>query len=387
MKKKYRIKIKREVKEFCLALIKEINSVTEIFQNFGINIKPALPNVFTQESIFFECIFSEEREHVLILFKSSGISDFIFTIVDDDVFNYFDKSGSWRKMPVGIRIENSTKINIESCRISGCKPFEIVGNNIELFFNNLSIDIPDQGPTTLEYGIVMSYKVFLERLKIVRDFTRDIIRAYFNFFKTFGVKYDPCSIESKKYTENLQSIKSKMEKYFFDDTTGELEIDEFIENNPIILEQCLNLTSLLHQVELKDLLNKYGQDLKPDLIGFDQNKRQWTIVDYKRAKRTIIKNFGQVRTSFRAEVCDLQAQLRDYREYFQEQTQRIYVREKYGYDIEFPTTIGVIGRVEQMEVRDFNRLREDLAKWIEIIPYNYIYDRFCRFIDTVNKIS
>lgn len=388
MKKKHRVRIKREVKEFCLGLTKEMNSVTETFLSFGIDIKPSLPKVLTQESISFECIFSEDREHILILFKSSDISDFIFTIVEGDVFNYFDKSGLWRKMPAVIKINNSSNTRIDSLRFRGCnKPFEIVGNNSELFFNNLSIDIPLQGPTTLEYVMVMSYHVFLDRLKLVRDFARDIIRGYFDHFKIFGIKYDPHSIEAKQYLKNLQSVKLQMEKYFFDETTQELDIDKFIENNPIILEQCLNLTSLLHQVELKDLLNKYCQDLKPDLLGFDQDKKQWTIVDYKRAKRTIIKNLGRVRTSFKAEVFDLQSQLRDYREYFQEQTQRHYIREKYGCDIEFPTTIGVIGRIDYAEVKDFNRLREDLARWIEIVPYNYIYDRFCRFVDTVNKIS
>jgi len=387
MEDKVKAKVNTKVKQFCYRWIKEIRSISETLSSLGIDIKLSLPHILTQKTIFYECVFSEDRKHVLVLLKSSGNFDYQFTVVKGDVFNYFDKSGLWQKMPVGIKMENCRNIRFGPSAVRGCKPLEIVGDDIELFINNLSIDIPFVGPTMLEYVLVMSYPVFLDRLKSARDLARDIVMGYFKYFQINGIMYSPSSTQASQYKQYLETIKLQMGQLFFNDNIYEREIDKFIENNPIILEHCLDLVLVIHQVELKDLVKKYGQNLKPDLIGYRQDKKQWAIVDYKRAKRTIIKNSGQVRTSFRAEVSDLQAQLKDYREYFQEHIQRQYCKETYGHDIEFPTTIGVIGRIAQTEIKDFNRLQEDLPRWIDIVPYNYMYDRFSRFIDTVNKLS
>lgn len=64
--------------------------------------------------------------------------------------------------------------------------------------------------------------------------------------------------------------------------------------------------------------------------------------------------------------------VRDYVEYFEEKEGRTYFNQKYGEYIENPNSIGIIGVVDENEVKDFNRQEKTLPRWIEIIPYNYL---------------
>ena len=85
--------------------------------------------------------------------------------------------------------------------------------------------------------------------------------------------------------------------------------------------------------ELKNILNKYEHDLKPDLIAFDTLNKKWVVVDYKKAKHKIIKNLHKVRTGFKSDVSNLRNQLKDYLEYFEEEDHRKYVKKTYKIDI------------------------------------------------------
>ena len=139
------------------------------------------------------------------------------------------------------------------------------------------------------------------------------------------------------------------------------------------------------QVILKNILGKYEHDLKPDLIAYDTLNKKWVIVDYKKAKRTIIKNLDRVRSGLRAEVYDLQNQLRDYVEYFDERDHRNYISEKYNLNINYPDSLGIIGNVAVEEQETFNKVIKDLPRWFNVMPYNYLYDSFCNYVNLIEN--
>lgn len=386
MKKRHRVNLKRNIKEFSFSFVKEISSLIQLLRDCNLSVREFLPNIFLEEKISVKAVYSLDKEYVLVILNKHDEPEFSFDLVRGDVFGFLDPTGTWDKWPAAIRVGGSSRVNIDTCTLTGCRPFEMVGNEVEIYLNNLSLNIPYKGTIVIPYALIMSYSVFIERSKYVQDFARDIIHGYVNYANQYGKGLDAQSLEVKNYEESLEDLKAKMKSLFFDETVLEHSIDKFLQENPVILKQCLNLTNLLSQIELKDTCSKYGQNLKPDLIGFDEAQKQWTIVDYKRAKRNIIKNCDTVRASFKAEVTELQAQLRDYKEYFEEETYRCFFKEEYGHLIEFPKTVGIIGRIPSNQEREFNRQREDLPRWFEIIPYNYLYDRYCRFVDTVKRL-
>lgn len=104
-------------------------------------------------------------------------------------------------------------------------------------------------------------------------------------------------------------------------------------------------------------------------------------MDYKKTKRNIIKNLNKVRTGLKAEVHDLKNQLLDYLEYFEEKDHREHILKKYNLDIHYPNGIGIIGNVDEKEQVAFNRLMHNEPKWFKVIPYNYLYDSFCRYVE------
>lgn len=193
------------------------------------------------------------------------------------------------------------------------------------------------------------------------------------------------SSDQSTHMIQLNSLLKKMEYYFFNEQVKELEIDKFIEENAIILERGLNLVKPKSQVVLKDVLGKYGQDLKPDVIAFNEHHKLWTIVDYKRNKRSILKNTDTVRTSFKSEVNDLKAQLRDYKEYFEEEAHRDFVAKTYNLTLKYPTTLGLIGQINDSEIDDFNRQMKDEPRWFNVMPYNYLYENFKRYVELADK--
>ncbi|EEL42577.1 NADH dehydrogenase subunit 2 [Bacillus cereus Rock3-42] len=183
-----------------------------------------------------------------------------------------------------------------------------------------------------------------------------------------------------------EKIKQEMERLFFNETILEQEIDDFISENDVILEQCLGLINPLRQVKLENIHGDNPKDFKPDLIAYDQDNKVWKVVDYKRAKRNIIRNNGKARAYFKAEVTELEAQLDDYLEYFKDKKQQKHFQEKYNYLIEYPGAIGLIGNISNQEEKEFSRIKRRLPRWLDIIPYNYLYERYCRYLETVRQV-
>lgn len=387
LKKNKRVRIKREVKEFAIKFQENIKRQLTLLKSSGININEIFPEIFCKEGISFETIYSVDKEHVLIRMLSADEFEYNFNIVDGDVIDYFDESGTWKRQPVAFRIENCVEVNLKNIKIVGLKPFSLDGE-IFITLDGMEFSLPNDKKMVLEYASIMSYKIFLEKLRDIERFVDNILFTYLNYFKTYNKKLNlNGDTEIKEYKDKLKMVGNEFSKLIHDEKTKELEIDKFIEKNPVILEKGLDIISSIHQVILSDILHEYGQDLKPDVIGFNKYTNGWSIIDYKRAKRSLVKNNGEVRCSFRSEVNDLEAQLRDYKEYFNDTIKRAEFFNKYGVDIEYPDTIGIIGFIEKSEVKQFNRLILDKPKWFNIKTYNYLEEKFCDFINDLVSLN
>lgn len=375
------------LKRFCNEFITKIKENTNILMRLGINILASLPKVFISENISFDCVYSIKREHVLIIFKSNNNKEFNFKTVTEDVFDFLDTTGSWKNSGVGFRINDCTEVSLKDCSINGMKPFEIIGSNIEIFIENLIINVPIRGNVNVEYGIILSMDVMRDRLDEMDYFCSSFVRTFLEYHKLLKINN---SSDKTDLVNGFKKIKLKMEEYFFNEEISEGTIDNFLENNPIVLEQCLNLINSKSQLTLDVLIDpeRFSEkNLKPDLIAYDKFENRWIVVDYKRAKRKIIKNLNNVRSGFKAEVLDLQNQLKDYIEYFDEKEHRNYILEKYNINIEYPSSIGIIGNISKEEITTFNRHKRDLPTWFKVIPYNFLYTKFCDFINISEKIK
>lgn len=252
--------------------------------------------------------------------------------------------------------------------------FEFTGQEGESYIIGITLKSKHQ-TFPVDYSFVFSHTGFVNRVRNIKEFAIDIIKSTIDFNRYRELD------EKRQYMLYLDDLKQQMGELFFDETVGELTIDKFIESNPIILEHGLNLIKPKHQVVLKNILGIYEHDLKPDLIAFDLMEKNWLIVDYKKAKRTIIKNLNKVRTGFKAEVNDLENQLYDYIEYFEEREHREFVNQTYQIPINDPNAIGLIGNVNIQEKPAFTRLMKNKARWFKVIPYNYLFDNFSRYVD------
>ncbi|SHI01112.1 protein of unknown function [Clostridium collagenovorans DSM 3089] len=387
IKKNKRVKIKREVKEFVLKFQENVKRQLTLLKKMDVNINEVFPKIFCNKEMSFEAIYSIDKEHILIRMISSDKFEYKFNLVNGDVIDYFDESGTWSRGPVAFKIQDCFGVNLKNINIIGGKPFSLDGE-IFITLDGMEFSLPNDKRITLEYASIMSYKIFLEKLRNIDIFVDNIIFTYFDYFKTYNEKLN-LSEDTKieEYKNQLKIVGDKFLKLIHDTNTKELEIDSFIEKNPIILEKGLDIITPIHQVVLTDIFEEYGQDLKPDVIGFNKYTNGWSIIDYKRAKRSLIKNNGKVRCAFKSEVNDLEAQLRDYREYFNDSTKRKEFYNKYKVDVEYPDTIGIIGLIDEIEEKQFNRLILDKPKWFNVRTYNYLEKKFKDYIQDSISLS
>ncbi|MGI8372794.1 Shedu anti-phage system protein SduA domain-containing protein [Priestia megaterium] len=333
------------VNGFYNQFLTEINNSKENFKKVGINIGRALPSPFnTNTPISCQVIYSVDRKHLMLNFSKDKDFKFSFYPVMGNVIpgGVISFEGEVETTLSGVTIKNGAS---------------------ELY---------------LDYALCISETRFINYLRDIKKFTRDFISVNWGFYTS--------NKSRSEYIFQLERLRQEMSDLFFNESIDELVLDKFLEDNPIILEQGLNLFKPMHQAVLKNILGIYEHDLKPDLIAFDDSDKMWAIVDYKKAKRNIIKNHQKVRTGFKAEVHSLEDQLRDYREYFEEAEHRKYVKDKYRVEIKYPKAVGIIGNVEESKQVDFNRLVLDKPKWFSLVPYNYLYDNFCRHINMASSL-
>lgn len=337
--------IEYQAAEFSFEFLRELENLKKSLKKFGIDIDEMIPEVFNGENLRIDFVYSFENANVLITFNNpSGKQRLSGTILN----TYFTSTNVFAPFGGGINFGGG-EVVLKNCKI-----------------NNHQID----------YGVAMSYEKMAEKIKNIRAYVSDFASFY----------WVPSNTENREeLIKDLSFLAYKMKELFFDETVSELEIDNFLEKNPVILQRTMHLIPINNQAILKNVLNKYEHDLKPDLIAFDELEKRWVVVDYKRAKRSILKNIGKVREGFKAEVHSLEDQLRDYIEYFDEHEHREFYRRAYGRSIEHPKGIGIIGNVGEEFQTSFNRLLNDKPRWFGVMPYNYIYDSFNNYIDMLKR--
>lgn len=340
--------ISQIVNHFCNELIREVRELRDALKEIGVEIDKMLEEPFSYDTpIRVFSYYSIDRDQYFIVFNKHFEDDFKFISIFGN--------------PIPVHV------------------FDFRGDNVDSRFIKLTLASQKQN-FPIDYSFVFSQSNFSKWIKDIKGLAIEIIKrsiASFEYQK---------NNDRIQYVSYLDSIKEKLGELFFDESVAELTIDKFIEENPVIIEQGLSLSQLKHQVILKNVMGKYEHDLKPDVIAFDLREKCWVVVDYKKAKSTIIKNLQKVRTGFKSEVNNLESQLFDYVEYFDEEEHRCYVLKQYNISVDHPKGIGIIGNVNVNEEIAFNRLMKNKPRWFSVIPYNYLYDNFCRYVEMVRSL-
>lgn len=383
MKKKERVKLQRDIKKFANEFLTTVQNNIKLLNEFDKQESNLFPSIFFYDEVGIECYYSTDRKHIFIIFKKNE-KGFSLEFVKGNITDILDKSNAWiNSKGAAFRIESSG-INLRNCQVKGMKPFEIIGDNIEIQFDDFNVGLPYNQELNLDYGIILSQKKFNIIIEDLLKYSTDVTLSYKNIINIENT--NDVVVKGNKIID-IFKVKKDMEHYFFNENVKELEIDKFIYDNPIILEVVFGLIDRKSQVKLVDQIGRFEQDLKPDLIAYNLHTKMWTIVDYKRSNSNLLKKVGKVRESYKSDIPDLIAQLRDYVEFFNDSLNIKYYKDTYGDTIEYPTAIGIIGILPEDYTMGFNRLKRDFPNWVEVRPYNYIYDSFCRFIEVSNSIS
>lgn len=382
---------KKMIENFSKNFIKQFKESAKLLRkSTNPNISLSLPEVFMEESIEVNTYYSIDREHLMLVFRKSNRDVFTYNTTEGNVFDVFDFYGVWKRSnSAAFRIENSRNINLKTVKVIGARPIDLYGE-VELIAEDFEFSIPFPNKTSvkLEYVMVFSKNVFLEYVVHQRELANQIVLSYSDFFERTGEKLDLRSSKRELYLDELKELKSNMYDYFFSGKYRETEIDQFIVEHPEILKFAFDLINLKSQPTLKDIHGQYGQDLKPDLLGFDSIKKTWYIIDYKLPEKKLIRGAGTTRSSFTADITQLKAQLKNYRDYFSDYNQRKYVKENYEIDVKKnPPTIGIIGIIKDEERDDFNNERFEQPGWFQLLSYNELYEKVSEYIDRTSKIN
>lgn len=344
---KYKIQIVHYLsRKFSSEFLAAAKNMKRVFEKADIYKEKLISQNLLSKFTKIKVIYSIDREQYFFNFSQHNEDSFEFKVVEGnplplEVFNFGEKS------------EDITVKNL------------VIETRTERF--------------EFGEGYLLSHREFMEAHQDPEKFLVKKIQ-----FELEKIKY-PTKSSQSDYISNLMAVEKKFKTLITSDDTSELVLDKFLEENPVILAKTLKLEKLQHQVVLEDIHGEIGQNLKPDLIAYNLLMKEWVIVDYKKAKRSIIKNTNKVRTTFKSEVGDLHAQLRDYRNYFSDREQRKAFKRRYGFDLESPDTYGIIGIVLEKEKKDFKKLIQDQVRWLNIIPYNFLLDDFSNYIMDLNK--
>lgn len=379
------------VETFSKNFIEQFKRSAELIEgNSHIERNHFLPEAFTGDGVSVTSFYSVDREHLMLLFMKNKKNTFNHSFTTGNVFDVFDPWKIWsRSESAGFRIEGASSFKIKSVNFIGMRPIDLYGD-IEMIVEDFKFNMPYPRNTDakLEYVMIFSKKVFFDLVKKQRTFANQVVLSYVDYFENTGEKFNSNQEGSEKYIDYLNQLKISMAEYFFTNDYKETDIDDFIASHPEIIKYGLGLIKYKSQVIMKDIHGEYGQDLKPDLIGFNSIVESWFIVDYKLPWKKVIRGSGTVRASLTADITSLKAQLANYRDYFSDNQQRSYVNDKYELDVKkSPPTIGVIGTVKPEERDEFNRERFEHPGWFKIISYDELYKMVCEQIDVVTKIK
>lgn len=340
------------IEQFTKDLIASFDQLKLNYKKINIDITKFIPSPFNDLStLVVSSFYYSKKDRIEINFVKGKKGSFHYNVIEEEIWraNMFDNE--------------SGVIN-------------------ELY--SLANVLPTLNPPYLEiygYGMFYSFEEFVK----TRKNTIDI--AYFMLSSTLAFDRisepgDRPETRIKKFESLALEFQMKLE----DPATSEKELDDFLNDNPVILERTLEIDKFISEPILKNVIGKYPHDLKPDGMGYNAKQDQWAVIDYKLANKELLKNVGKVRTGLRADVGALQDQLRDYVEYFQENDHRKYFEQKYDVIVKHPYAIGIIGMLKQEHQSDLNRIIHDFPKWFNLYPYNNILKSFTRYIDHIRKI-
>lgn len=338
---------------FVKRLVKSFYSLSKEYSKIGIDLVKILPVPFNNlENMYVGVNYYKSTGRIEFFFREEK-GYFSYSVVENDDYRayLFEKEDEGRG---------------------------VIYNRAEPRFdgktNNYAIKI-------VSFGMNFSFQSFVYRLNNTDELALEVIKTY------VGSHLYYLEGGNENYLLYLKNTANDFLHLIMDDNTPELVIDDFLENNNIILKEGLGLEKLIHQVTLKNIIGELPHDLKPDVIGYNIRDKRWEIVDYKKTNKKIMKNVNKTRTGLTSQVHSLRDQLKDYYKYFEEKSHRDFFNKKYNTDIRYPCTIGVVGTLEKSLENDFNRLLEDEPRWFKIIPYNYLYDNFMKYINTVESIN
>jgi hypothetical protein len=377
MKKKERLKIKRKIIDFSKNYITNIRMLLNSYEQIQPEIRLSIPETFNSKNIEIKTFYSENRKHIMILFEESKQDSISFDLTNNNVFDILDSTGYWKiSKGVAFTFNNSSGI-LQNCCVTGLKPFDLYGENIKLIISEFNYTLPSGEQKLIPFGFIFSLSVFENILLDLNSFVENQIYSYWDYYRKSNTQLNS-SDKFEKYKDDLRRLLLKMGEIFFENTSDEKTIDDFMTNNPIILERTLDIKpdSLLPQVILVNWIKEnFTQDMKPDLIC--QNIHDdWIILDYKRAKR-ILKKENTARADVISEVHDLKTQLKNYREYFNEDKHRKSFCDVMGFEIPSkPQAIGLIGVIKKEEQKIFKDAIEDYPNWIQVESYCRIYEKF-----------
>lgn len=377
------------IEEFTKSFLYQFQNTSGFYNQFVKSTEEVyLPNAFKGKQASIVSFYSTDRKHIMIVFNRSDHFKFNYKEVSGNVLDVYDFYNLWGESSMFL-IEGSTNVSIIGGNFIGARPIDVKGDS-EMILEDFSFNIPYPRNTnvTLDYTMIFSVDGFWEIYNKLQQFSNQLALTYIDFYEKSDSKFSAEKDDAYDYKVYLERLKIEMENYFFTKDYKETEIDDFFKQNPDILKYGLGLVDIKSQVFLEDIHGDIGQDLKPDLIGYDSIKKVWLIVDYKLPWKKLIRGVNTVRASVTSDITQLKAQLRSYREYFSDKKQREFVNSKYSLQMKkLPPTIGVIGIIKEEERDVFNEERLDNPGWFSVISYDELYSKVCDYIDLVNRIN
>lgn len=149
----------------------------------------------------------------------------------------------------------------------------------------------------------------------------------------------------------------------------EIEIQKFLEKYPFFLEN-LGYKSIRPQIILE---KENGQSLKPDFMLEPLGGEWWDILDIKLPNKKIVISSSRDRYKFSESVNELQAQLREYAAYFENEKYAKRIKDKYGIKCYKPRMVGIIG--DDFSGTDERQIRRLMTSYtdLKVIPFNELY--------------
>ncbi len=149
-------------------------------------------------------------------------------------------------------------------------------------------------------------------------------------------------------------------------TLEESELQDFFEKNPMFL--CLaTYKRLLPQLALERVDDT---KLIPDFFLQRVTDDYWDILDIKLPQKPILAG-SRDRRRFAAEVNDAIAQVRQYREYFEDPRNREKLRSEHGILVHKPKTMVLIGASSETDREELSRIRAQQPD-VAIMAYDEI---------------